>query len=91
VLVLFASWLFLDLFFETFEATIDDEGVCEFRSLLRRKQIRAHQVRSIRDDPATTPSRAGTSSSDYNRGRVSLPGEDFLGLVQDLLARRSRR
>jgi hypothetical protein len=68
VLSLFASWLFLGIFFETFEATIDEEGVCEFRSLLRRKQIRAHQVRSIRGGPSDDPRRATTSSSDTTAG-----------------------
>jgi hypothetical protein len=86
VLALFASWLFLELFFEIFEATIDDEGVCEFRSLLRRKQIRAHQVRSIRGGPSDDPEEGRDIVIRYDRGRVSLPGEDFLGLVQDLLA-----
>ena len=74
MLVLFASWLFLDLFFETFEATIDDEGVCEFRSLLRRKQIRAHQVRSTRGGPSDDPEESRDIFVRYNRGRVSLTG-----------------
>ena len=86
VLSLFASWLFLDLFFETVEATIDDEGVCEFRSLLRRKQIRAHQVRSVRGGPSDDSEESNDIFIRYDRGRVSLPGEDFVGLVQDLLA-----
>jgi hypothetical protein len=86
VLSLFASWLFLGIFFETFEATIDEEGVCEFRSLLRRKQIRAHQVRSIRGGPSDDPEESNDIFIRYDRGRVSLPGEDFVGLVQDLLA-----
>jgi hypothetical protein len=86
VLSLFASWLFLGIFFETFEATIDEEGVCEFRSLLRRKQIRAHQVRSISGGPSDDPEESNDIFIRYDRGRVSLPGEDFVGLVQDLLA-----
>jgi hypothetical protein len=86
VLSLFASWLFLGIFFETFEATIDEEGVCEFRSLLRRKQIRAHQVRSISGGPSDDPEESNDIFIRYDRGKVSLPGEDFVGLVQDLLA-----
>ena len=86
LLSLFASWLFLDLFFKTFEATIDDEGICEFRSLLRRKQMRAHQVRSIRGGPSDDPEESNDIVIRYDRGRVCLPGEDFVGLVQDLLA-----
>jgi hypothetical protein len=86
VLSLFASWLFLELLFETFDATIDDVGVCEFRSLLRRKQIRAHQVRSIRGGPSDDPEESNDIFIRYDRGRVSLPGENFVGLVQDLLA-----
>jgi hypothetical protein len=86
VLVLFASLLFLELFFEVFEATLDDEGVCEFRSLLRRKRIRAHQVRSIAGGPSDDPEDSTNIRIRFDRGRVSLPGEDFLGLVQDLLA-----
>jgi len=82
VLVLFASWLFLELFFEVFEATLDDEGVCEFRSLLRRKRIRAHQVRSIAGGPSDDPEDSRDIWIRFDRGRVSLPGEDFLGLVQ---------
>jgi hypothetical protein len=86
VLSVFASWLFLGIFFETFEATIDEEGVCEFRSLLRRKQIRAHQVGLIRGGPSDDPEESNDIFIRYDGGRVSLPGEDFVGLVQDLLA-----
>jgi hypothetical protein len=86
VLSLVASWLFLGIFFETFEAAIDEEGVCEFRSLLRRKKIRAHQVRSIRGGPSDDPEESNDIFIRYDRGRVCLPGEDFVGLVQDLLA-----
>jgi hypothetical protein len=86
VLSVFASWLFLALFFETFEATIDDRGVCEFRSLLRRKKIRAHQIHSIRGGPSDDPEESNDILIRYDGGRVSLPGEDFVSLVQDLLA-----
>jgi hypothetical protein len=86
VLSLFASWLFLELFFETIEASIDDGGACEFRSLLRRKKIRAHQIHSIRGGPSDDPEESNDIFIRYDRGRVSLPGEDFVGLVQDLLA-----
>jgi hypothetical protein len=85
VIALFASALFLALFFEIFEATLDDHGMCEFRSLLRRKRIRAHQVRSIRGGPNDDPEESSDIVIRYERGRVSLPGDDFLGLVQDLV------
>lgn len=86
VIVLFASLLFLAPFFEIFEATLDDQGVCEFRSLLRRKRMRADQVRSINGGPSDDPKDNSDIVIRYERGRVSLPGDDFLGLVQDLVA-----
>jgi hypothetical protein len=85
VTVLFASLLFLGLFSEVFEATFDDEGVCEFRSLLRRKRVRAHQVRSIAGGPSDDPEEGCVIRIRYDGGSVSLPGEDFLGLVGDIL------
>lgn len=85
VILLFASLLFLGLFTEVFEATFDDEGVCEFHSLLRRKRVRAHQVRSIAGGPSDDPEEGCVIRIRYDGGSVSLPGEDFLGLVGDIL------
>ena len=85
VILLFASLLFQGLLSEVFEATFDDEGVCEFRSLLGRKRVRAHQVRSIAGGPSDDPEEGCDIRIRYDGGSVSLPGEDFLGLVGDIL------
>jgi hypothetical protein len=33
-----------------YDVTLSDEGVCEFRSLLRRRRVRVQQIRSISSD-----------------------------------------
>jgi len=84
--VLIALWpVSLLIFFEIFEATLDDEGVCEFRAPLRRKRVRVHQIRSINGGPSNDPEESDDVVIRYEGGRVRLAGEAFLGLLLDLV------
>ena len=60
-----------------YDATLSDEGVCEFRSLLRRRRVRVPQIRSIKSDEDYIYIR-------YDRGKVHVL---TVSDVKDLLIR----
>jgi hypothetical protein len=55
IVMLGSLFLVALLFFDVYEVAVDDEGVCEFRALLRRKRVHVHQIRSIKGGPTDDP------------------------------------
>jgi hypothetical protein len=69
----------LHALFIPYEVTLSEDGVCEFRSLLRRRLVRVHQIRSISSDDDDLYIR-------HDRGKVHLvPVRDFRHLLIRLL------
>jgi hypothetical protein len=68
----------------TFEATLDEQGTCEFRALLRQRRVRVQEMRWIKGGGSTED---GTDDFviRYDGGRVRLDGDAFLSLVLDLI------
>jgi uncharacterized protein (DUF58 family) len=62
-----------------FEVTLNDDGVCEFRSLRRRRLVRVQQIRSISSDEDDIYIR-------HDRGKVHMvAASDFKHLLIRLL------
>lgn len=86
IALLLALWLLLTLLFlEVYEVSLDDEGVCEFHSLLRRRRVRAQQIRSIKGGPRIDPEDSNDVVIRYEGGRVHLEAEDSLDFLLDLV------
>ena len=64
-----------------YELWLSDDGTCEFRSLIRRRRVRAQQIVSVENDEGTTKVR-------YHGGRLHLletdDFADFLARVRAL-------
>jgi hypothetical protein len=79
--VLLALWPAIIFSRWPFEATLGDDGVCEFRAPLRQKRVRAQQIKSIR----------GGDEEEfdfvirYEGGGVHLDGEVFVDLLIELV------